>query len=656
MTDLSLHEAYAKAESSQRDEDTQDRLNFSAVMQIFFRTWPFIRPSLKHLIFFVFISGVVFIFVASLGFIITGLMNGAIVGAQPLGSLHVDIYGLDPEVYVNVEVLSDDARRQLPWLVIWTAALLFGVAVPVGFAMWYYTVWIFQAINQRMRVRLIEQLQMQSLAYHNNAETGDAIYRVYQDSAMVTQIIRSIFLDPMQFLGRYLFSIVIVAAFDPWLALVVGVTVLPVLTLGYWFSSPLRRAFRTARENNSSLTSWIQESIVGIRVVKATGHERERLETFVSRSSDAFGAAFRARVMLAVLGILVFMVISIAILTNISLAAMFSNDSDETFARDLLLGFGFAVWNLGSFTAFMTRSADGIHSLNELLAIWGRAQDMAVGLSRVYEILDLTPDIVDAPNAIDLPSFQDGIRFENVGFEYRPDIPVLKDISFEARPGTITALIGATGTGKSTLMSLLLRLADPSHGRITIDGHDLRELSLTSLRNQISIATQENILFSETVRENIRYAVPEALDKDVTNAATVAAANEFIEAMPGQYDTPLGERATRISTGQRQRIVIARAIIKDTPILILDEPTAALDAETELQVMANLALWGEGRCIFLITHRLSTIRRADSVLYLKDGYIAAAGAHDQLMAESETYRTFVQAESGTHDASTDAPS
>jgi len=649
LTDLSLHEAYAKAESNRHDGVAQDQLNFAAVMQIFFRTWPFIHPSLKHLILFVVISGVVFVYVVGLGFIITGLMNGAIVGAQPLGALHVAIYGLDPDVFVNVEVLSDEARRQLPWLVIWTSALLFVVAVPVGFAMWYYTVWIFQAINQRMRVKLIEQLQMQSLAYHNNSETGDAIYRVYQDSAMVTQIIRSIFLDPLQFLGRYLFAVVVVAAFDPWLALVVGVTLLPVLTLGYWFSSPLRRAFRTARESNSSLTSWIQESIVGIRVVKATGHEQERLQTFVDRSSEAFGAAFRARVMLAILGIFVFVVISIAILTNISIAAMFSNANDATFARNLLLGFGFAVWNLGSFTAFMTRSADGIHSLNSLLAIWGRAQDMAVGLSRVYEILDLTPDIVDAPHAVDLTSFSTGIRFDHVGFEYRTDIPVLRDINFEARPGTITALIGATGTGKSTLMSLLLRLADPSRGRITIDDHDLRDLTLSSLRNQISIATQENILFSETVRENIRYAVPDASDDDVIAAAHVSVADEFIKAMPQQYDTPLGERATRISTGQRQRIVIARAIIKDTPILILDEPTAALDAETELQVMANLARWGKGRCIFLITHRLSTIRRADNVLYLKDGHIAATGVHDELIQTNDAYRTFVQAETGTTD-------
>jgi ATP-binding cassette subfamily B protein len=195
-------------------------------------------------------------------------------------------------------------------------------------------------------------------------------------------------------------------------------------------------------------------------------------------------------------------------------------------------------------------------------------------------------------------------------------------------------------------MSLLLRLADPQSGIVTVGGRDIRTITLASLRRQISIATQENILFTASVLENIRYAVPEADQESVIKAAKIACADEFIDQLSQGYDTPLGERATKLSTGQRQRIVIARALVKDSPILILDEPTAALDAETELRVMDNLRQWGESRCVFLITHRLSTIRQAHNVMYLRDGRVAAFGPHDQLIQDNTNYRSFVEAETG----------
>jgi len=232
-----------------------------------------------------------------------------------------------------------------------------------------------------------------------------------------------------------------------------------------------------------------------------------------------------------------------------------------------------------------------------------------------------------------------------VGFGYLPGRPVLSGIDLEAKPGTVTAIVGPTGSGKSTMMSLLLRLADPDTGSIEIDGNDLKKLKVDSLRAEIALATQENILFSDTVLENIRYAAPGATRNAAVDAAKVACADDFITALPNGYDTPLGERATKLSSGQRQRIVIARALVKDAPILILDEPTAALDAETELAVLDNLKAWGRGRCIFLITHRLSTIRRADTVAYLRDGRLREMGAHDALMAQPDgAYRRFVSAE------------
>ena len=621
-----------------------DDLNFRRVVHIFGRTWPFIRPAVKHLAIFVAVSVAIAVYSAVLVFIITGLMNGGIVAGRPLGGLHVAIYDLDPAVYVNVESLSDEARLSLCWPVILSTIPLLLVAVGGALILLYYGIWIFQGINQRMRVTLIDRLQAQSLAFHASARTGDAIYRVYQDSAMVTSIIRAIFLEPLMFTGRLLFGVAVIAAFDPWLALMLAATVVPILYLGLKFSSRLRIAFRRARETNSRLTSWIQESVLGVRVVKATHGEAARERSFREHSLTAFDAAFRARTLLTVMGILAFAIIGATVLATQSTAAMYANAGAETFARNLLLGFGFAVWNLGSFTAATGRIGDGLGSINALISIWGRAQDMAIGLGRVFEILDLKPDIEDAPDARTMPGLRDEVAFRRVGFGYLRGRPVLSDVELAARPGTITAVVGPTGAGKSTLVALLLRLADPDAGRVEIDGTDIRTLTVDSLRANIALATQENVLFSDTVLENIRYAAPGASRAAAVKAAKVACADEFISALPKGYDTPLGERATKLSSGQRQRLVIARAVIKDAPILILDEPTAALDAETELKVLDNLKAWGRDRCVFLVTHRLSTVRQADRVAYLRDGRVVSFGPHDELMAEGGAYARFVNAE------------
>ena len=620
-------------------------LNFRRVVHIFARTWPFIRPAAWHFVIFVAISVVIALFAFGSVFVITGLMNGGIVAGRPLGDMHLAIYGLDPATYRDVSELAPAARLALRWPVILSTIPLILAAVGGGLSLYYYSVWIFQGINQRMRLALIDRLQAQSLKFHASASTGDAIYRVYQDSAMVTQIIRSIFLEPLMFAGRYVFALAVVAAFDPWLAAMLGFTVAPILLLGWKFSAPLRHAFRRARERNSLLTSWIQESILGVRVIKATRNEESRERTFGQRSLAAFEAAFKARVMLTVLGILAFVAIGAAVLAAQSAAALWSNAEASTFARDLLLGFGFAVWSLGSFTAATTRMGDGLGAVNALIAIWGRAQDMAVGLGRVFEILDLEPDVLDAADAKPMPQFASDVCFRQVTFGYRPEQRVLEAVDLVAERDTVTAILGTTGSGKSTMMALLLRLADPQSGNIEIDGNDIRGLEVASLRANIAIATQENVLFSDTVLENIRYAAPGASRAEAIAAAKVACADDFITQLPQGYNTPLGQRAAKLSSGQRQRIVIARAIVKDAPILILDEPTAALDAETELRVLDNLKTWGKGRCVFLITHRLSTVRQATRVALLRDGRIVETGSHDVLMARPDgAYRRFVSAE------------
>jgi ATP-binding cassette subfamily B protein len=271
---------------------------------------------------------------------------------------------------------------------------------------------------------------------------------------------------------------------------------------------------------------------------------------------------------------------------------------------------------------------------------------MAMGLSRVFDILDIEPDIEDEPDAKPLIKPEKEISFENINFEYEPGIPVLEGVSFTAKPGTITAIIGPTGSGKTTLMSLLLRLYEPSSGLIKIDGTPLNKYLIASLREKAAIALQENVLFSLSVRDNIRYVAPEADDSAINQAIEIACMDEYVHDLPQGLDTVLSDRGGKLSTGQRQRLSIARAVVRNTPILILDEPTAALDAVTEQQVMKNLSMWGRDRIIFLITHRISTIRRADNILYLDQGKILENGTHEELMRnENGKYKAFVEAES-----------
>ena len=275
-----------------------------------------------------------------------------------------------------------------------------------------------------------------------------------------------------------------------------------------------------------------------------------------------------------------------------------------------------------------------------------------MGLKRVFDILDMEPEVSDREDATPFQGFKREIRFEDVAFAYSADRPVLDGIDLTAVPGTMTAIVGPTGAGKSTLMNLLLRLFDPDRGAIYIDGHDLREFTIDSLRKNIAITLQENVLFGMSIRENVRYAVPDAGDERINQALRIACLEGSVAMLPEGLDTMLGDRGGRLSTGQRQRLSLARAIVRDAPILVLDEPTAALDAGTEHRVLANLREWtrdpaAQSRTIFLITHRISTIRRADTIVYLDAGCVAERGDHETLMRiENGRYRAFVQAESG----------
>ena len=437
----------------------------------------------------------------------------------------------------------------------------------------------------------------------------------------------------------------VVTLLAPWLGLLLLLAFLPAFALGYRFSNPLRRLFRGAREANSAVTSRIQETLVGVKVIKAYGTERAEQRRFEFDSLHAFERAFRARRLDGVFGVLMFFIAGGVLLVVCSWAAWLSQADTPVYSTRVLAAVGVGAWSLGLFNGAKALAGYSTQGVESLFGLWAKVQDVAVGLDRAFEVLDIEPEVEDAEGARELEQLSSEIRFSGVSFAYEPGRPVLEKVDLRARRGEITAIVGPTGSGKTTLVSLLLRLFDPDEGQIEIDGIDLRELKLASLRANIGIALQENLLFGTTIRENIRYAVPEASDALVREAGRVACVDEFVDALPDGYDALLGERGTKLSTGQRQRISIARAILKDTPILILDEPTASLDAETELRVLRNLEEWGRDRAIFLITHRFSTIRRAHQIAYMREGQIVEWGSHGVLVErQGGAYRRLVELE------------
>jgi ABC-type multidrug transport system fused ATPase/permease subunit len=563
---------------------------------------------------------------------------------KPFTEAGAAFLGVDPTVVTVPELFTADLRKSLARRATVVTLALLLVTSPLFIALWYYQVWILQRTNHLLRLALVDRLQTLSLRFHADSQIGDALYRVYQDSAMVTQLIDVIILTPLMAGGRFLFSLAIVALFDPFFALVLLLVWPPAIAIGWWFSARMRTAFRTAREANAGLTSRIQEALTGMKVIKAYGVEPQEQARFEDVSRRAFAAAFAARNLFAVLLILVFSVAAIAWLTATFWATLATKEGTELFAKRALAATALTGWNVGLYGFFKDRFGDGTNAVRILFRMWGRVQDIAAGLQRVLDVLDMQPEVRDAADAQPMAPVRARVELARVTFGYDPTRPVLQDVSFAVWPGTITAIIGPTGSGKSTLMALLLRLFDPQAGTITIDGVDLRRLQLASLRSQIAIVLQEAVLFQTTIRENIRFAVPDAPEADVEAVARVACVDRFVAALPHGYDTMLGERGSKLSAGERQRLNVARALLKRPSVLILDEPTAALDAATELDLMRNLAAWGRERAILIVTHRLSTIRRADQIVVLRDGRTIECGTHDELIARGGSYQRLVEHE------------
>lgn len=501
------------------------------------------------------------------------------------------------------------------------AALLpvFGLARGVGdYFSTYFLEWVGNRVVLDLRVGLFRHLQDLSISFYGASRTGDLISRTTSDTQLVQSAVSGVLSD----LAKQPFTLIGMIGtllYLDWKLAVISLVIFPICILPVaTFGRKVRRSSREGQEKMADLVSILEENVTGAGIVKAFGMEPHEIARFLDRCKMVFSRAMRVtRARASVEPIIVL----------ISLVG---------FALILL----YARWREMSFSEFFTFGAALVamyEPVKKLSKIHMSIQQSSAAADRIFELLDQPLLVTERAGAQPLRGEIARVTFDGVSFAYDQK-PVLRDIAFEARRGAVVALVGGSGAGKTTLVNLLPRFYDATEGRVLINGTDLRDFTIESLRRQIGLVTQETILFNDTVANNIAYGTHGATRGAVEDAARRANAIDFIAALPDGFDTSIGERGTRLSGGQRQRLAIARALLRNAPILILDEATSALDTESERLVQDALATLMSGRTVFAIAHRLSTIQHADLILVMEQGKIVERGTHRELLASGGAYK------------------
>ena len=481
----------------------------------------------------------------------------------------------------------------------------------------HLTIDVGQRMVNDLRIAIWTHLQKLSLRFHNQQQTGDLLFRVMADTYAIQGIVMNGAL-PLVSAALMLGGMFVVMLRYDWVLACVALVVCPPLYLAIrWLTVRIHGHATAAKQAESDLYSRAETAIGAVKLVQAYGREERVVQDFRTGSERSLALSLR------LYGTETLFVLVVESLLAVGTAAIVWLGAIRVMSGTL---------TIGELTVFLSYLRDLYQPILSLSQNFAEISSARVGLERVFSVLDTELDVRDAPDAVTLPPVAGEIRFENVSFAYDDGRPVLRNIDLRIAPGEHVAIVGRTGAGKSTLAGLVLRFFDPQRGRVTIDGHDLRRVSLASLRRQVTLMLQEPIIFRATAFENIAWGSRNPDPAKVREAARRTEAESFIEELPEGYNTVLGEDGSTLSGGQRQRLALARALVRDTPISILDEPTSALDAETESLVLAAVREAMRGRTTLVIAHRLSTIQNADRILVLRDGEIAEQGTFAELLS------------------------
>jgi len=495
----------------------------------------------------------------------------------------------------------------------------------------YLTTSVSQWIAHDLRLLLYQRIQRLSLADHGKSRAGDLISRVTKDIDDVQDFIDTALIG-IAVNVLTLVGMIGVMLYVNWRFTLIGLSVAPVLfVFVYFYSRKIKEASRTVKRKESDLMSGVAEVFNSIQVVQAFAREDYEDRRFTSESRENVRAGLQARSVKAKLSPMVDVIVAIG--------------------TCLVLGYGVTLVSAGELSTgvlivFLMYLKKSYKPIKDLSKIANTLSKTAVSYERIQEVLGTESAIADMPGARTAPPFKGTIEFDRVTFGYEKDACVLRDVSLRVEAGQVAAIVGPSGMGKSTIASLVPRFFDPIAGAVTIDGADVRTLTLKSLRDQISFVLQDSLLFRGTIWENIAYGKPTAAPEDTIRAAQLANAHEFILNLPYGYATMVGERGSTLSGGQRRRIAIARAIVRDTPILILDEPTTGLDAASEHAVVEAVERLMKGRTCLIIAHHLETIRRADVIFVVKDAAIVERGTHPSLLEAGGVYRELYDLQTG----------
>jgi ATP-binding cassette subfamily B protein len=526
----------------------------------------------------------------------------------------------------------------------WQAAIFAGVAMVIiylvagllGFSRNYVSIEVGLKALLQLRTQLYSYLQYLPLHFHDQRRSGDSTFRVAYDSQAVQTFFNRGFDAIFGSVITLLMTFGYMFALDPVLAGVSLVILPPLWATIYFFSARVRRQTTTLQQEESDVLARASEGLTSIRIVHAFGQEEFEVREFAREARESYAANLNLTITNAISSLAVSTVMALGLSLVLTVAVIH------------ILEHRLTVGQLTQFLGFVTMLYQPLEQLS--YTAWA-LEGAAAGMQRVFEILDAPDSVPETPGARKIDRVQGEIAFENVAFAYEKEHPILRGVSLQIKPGQTVALVGGTGAGKTTLLSLLPRFYDPDSGRVLIDGRDVREATKKSLRSNISVVLQDTLLLSGTVLENIAYGKPDATPAEIRAAAIAAQADTFIGQLPLGYDTPVGERGVRLSGGQKQRIGLARAFLKNAPILLLDEPTSALDLGTEAEIMGTLNALMRRYTTLIVTHRLSTIHHVDCIHVMDQGRVVESGTGEELLARNGAYARLWNA--ATH-ARTDA--